>query len=50
MFFWVFIFVTMLVFVAAHGLSVVSASGGHSLLVMRGLLLALVSLVGEHRF
>ena len=36
------------VFVAAHGLSLLAESGGYSL-VLRGLLIAVASLVAEHR-
>ena len=43
-YFWLF-----WVFVAIHGLSLVAASGGHSLVVVCGLLTAVTSLVSEHR-
>ena len=36
------------VFVAMHGLSLVAASRGYSLLRLHGLLLAVASLVAEH--
>ena len=36
------------VFVAARGLSLVAASGGYSSLLVRGLLIAVASLVAEH--
>ena len=36
------------VFVAAHGLSLVAASGGYSSLQCAGLLIAVASLVAEH--
>ena len=37
------------VFVAARGLSLVAASGGYSMLQLRGLLIAVASLIAEHR-
>ena len=37
------------VFTAAHGLSPVAVSGGHSLVEVRDLLSAVASLVAEHR-
>ena len=37
------------VFTAAHGLSLVSESGGYSLIVVHGLLIMVASLVAEHR-
>ena len=36
------------VFIVAHRLSLVAASGGYSLVVVHGLLIALASLVAEH--
>ena len=38
------------VFVAEHGLSLVSASGSYSPAVVRGRLTAMASLVAEHKF
>ena len=38
------------VFVAAHGFSLVVASGGSSLAAVHGLLIAVASLGAEHRF
>ena len=37
------------VFVAAHGLSLVTASGAYSLAMVCGLLIVVASLVAEHR-
>ena len=37
------------VFIVAHRLSLVAASGGYSLVVVHGLLIAVASLVAEHR-
>ena len=45
----IFIYVWLCwVFIAAHGLSAVAVSRGSSLLVVRGLLIAVSSLVAEH--
>jgi len=38
------------VFIIAQGLSLVAATGGYSLVVVHGLLIAVASLVLEHRF
>ena len=38
-----------LVFVAVRGLSLVSVSGGYSLVVVHGFLIEVASLVAEHR-
>ena len=43
-----FIYWLCWVFVAAHGLSLVAASGGYSFVAVHGLLLAVASLVVEH--
>ena len=45
-----FIFLLLWVFIASRGLSLVAASGGHSLVVVNGLLIAATSLVTEHGF
>ena len=42
-------FLLHLVFVTMHGLSLVAASGGYSLVVMLWLLIVVASLVVEHR-
>ena len=46
---YLFIFWLHWVFVAACGLSLVVASGGYSLVAVHGLIMAVASLVAEHR-
>ena len=46
--FFLFFFGLRWVFVAVCGLSLVAASGGYSSFVVRGLLIAVASLVAEH--
>ena len=43
------VFVAGWVFVAVRGLSLVAASGGYSFAAVRGILIAVASLVAEHR-
>ena len=45
---YLFIYWLCWVFVAVHGLSLVAASGGLLFIEIRGLLIAVVSLVAEH--
>ena len=49
MYFFVYFFWLRWVFVAVHRLSLVAASGGLLILAVRGLLIAVASLVAEHR-
>ena len=48
-FIYLFIFWLCWVFVAVRGLSLVVASGGYSFIAVCGLLIAVASLVAEHR-
>ena len=45
----IFYFWLLWVFIAVHGLSLVAAMGGCSLVLVLGLLSAVASLVSEHR-
>ena len=44
-----FLFLAVLDLLCCSGFSLVAASGGDSLVVMRGLLIAVASLVAQHR-